>query len=522
MESDKRMVLDKISKEMIFDYYKYSVVLEPNIITASQNVIKYETKDSFIWLINPNDIELDIYSLEKLDNINNYVYEIEGIWACIIQNKLGNEFRAITSIQNELPWYYSNELKGIIANNIFLVAKLLKYIEINHRAISSFLAFDFCYFGETFLKNVEKSYGGDILYLSNNKVKIIGCDLQKWLGFDGSISNRNLILETFVNSVDKYLQDSYPQINLTGGSDSRAILAAALVSGRDFTLFTGTSSIVSKRDIHTAEVIAKIIDKKHYEIDASDVNLDSIDSAIEKVAIQTNAEFTPRNWIIHYKEYVHDSDKLRHISRLKGYRGEYFKGFYKGPSGSVDVYFNRHSYFINKKYRSIIYELYRERYLFYKNLSGINANELFYHRERDNFWVSCNIRTHINYSKIYTPFSDNRLLSLGYRFTGGIKECKLHESALNLLPPKLRNIPTSASQLTIYYHQLQKKFQKNKSHSIFLTADYLQENIDYDLLSEVVQRKIIESLIDQYRLKGLNSNIVHKMFAISYFFNLIK
>ena len=496
------------------------VMVKGEIFPAS-HIKKYETVNSFIWLINPNEIEINIDELEKLDNVKNYVYEINGVWACIIKSKHGNQFRAITSINNELPWYYSLESNGIIANNIFLIAKYLDSIEMNFRAVSSFLAFDFCYAGETYLKKVKKSYGGDILYISNESIKIVECDLQKWLGFDESISDRNLVLEAFLHSVNKSLKNRNARISITGGSDSRAILAAALASGKDFSLMTGTSSTVDRRDIRVADLIAKLTQKKHYRINAGNIKLKNLEDVLEEMAIKTNVEFTPRNWLIFYKEYALDSENQMNVTLLQGYRGEIFKGFYKGFGGSVDAYVNRYLSLLNNKYKTLTNELIQEKYSYYKNLSGINADELFYHRERDNFWASCSIKTRMNYCKVCTPFSDNELLSLAYRFNGGIKESKLHESVFSLLPKEIKNLPTSSNRIGWIYNNFQKRFKKQQRHSSYLKPDFLQKKIEYELLSEIIPLATMESLIYKYNLKGLNSDIVHKMFAISYFYRLI-
>lgn len=512
---------NSISFEKIEKVYKFSLLVKNEEIYASKYIKKYETENSYIWLINPNEIELDISKIEKLDNIKNYVHDIDGIWACIIKNKSGKGIRAISSIHNELPWYYSAELKGIIANNLFLVTDNLKKLELNFRAVSSFLAFDFCYGGETFLNGINKSYGGDILYISNDAIKVVGCDLQKWLGFDESISDRNLVLEAFLRSVEKSLDGSNPQISLTGGADSRALLAAALNSSKDFSLMTGTSSTVDKRDIVVADLIAKMINKEHYKIDASNVNAGKTEDILKEVAISTNFEFTPKNWLIFYKEYAFDKENLIHVSRIKGYRGEFFKGFYKGLGGSIDSYLNRHSFFLNNKYKNQVYELIQDRYSFYKNLSGLYVDDLFYHRERDNFWVSCNIKTHINYCKIITPFSDSKLLGLGYRFVGGIRNSKLHETSFKLLPSKIQKIPTSSGQINRIYNHYIKKIKRQPKHSYYLDPGFIQDNISYELLNEIVPQKTIELLLSQYNLKGLNSDIVHKLFAVSYFYNYL-
>jgi hypothetical protein len=510
-----------MSIDEIVKFYKYSILFSNNQIYSSDFIINYETKKSFIWLINPNEIEINFNKLERLDNINNYVHEIDGIWACIIKDKNKNEYRAITSIHNELAWYYSNEKKGLLANNIFLLAKYLDNIKLNLTAISSFISFDFSYAGETFLQNVNKSYGGDILYFNEKGIIIKSCDLQKWLGFDNSITNDKVILDAFLNSVSNSLNNKNTQISLTGGADSRAILGAALASGKTFSLMTHSSSSVDKRDIAVPKTISKLINKDHFSIDANGIELDDLNLALREMAIKTSCEFTPRNWLIFYKENLISTNNLNKITRIQGYRGEFFKGFYKGTPSGFLPYIKRHNYFLNEKHKKLLEDLITEQYLLYEKIDRTNANDLFYQRERDNFWVSCNIKTRLNYYKIFTPFADNHLLSLAYRFKGGIRNTGLHHNAIRLLPENVRNISTSSTRLSWIYYNIKKRYFKQKFYNSYLNPDFINKNIDYDLLATIIPEKILKKLLNDYSTKRLNTDIIHKMFAVSYFNELI-
>lgn len=508
----------KLLTKKTYLYYKYSSLLYDSKVTGSPSVQFFETANSKIWVINPNYTSIDLSLLEKLDNVKYSVHEINGIWACIIQDKINNSFRVITSINNEQPWYYLNSKIPAVANNIFLLRPYIQEVKPNYRAISSFLSFDFCYGGETFLSDVKKSYGGDIIYLNNNKLKIVSADLNNWLGFDESISDRKVILDAFISATDKILKQQPAQITLTGGSDSRAILAASLYTKNNFTFMTGTSSSTDKKDITIARKISKRLGIKHYEVDESKSKISDLDAAIEEIAIKTNAEFIPRNWVMLYKEYAMHADELNGLSRLMGYRGEIFKGF---PLNAIKSFDNK-SFFINKDFKNELKDLLFNRFNTYKELSSLNVNELFYQRERDHFWVSCNIKSYQNYCHIYTPFSDNNLLSLGYRFRGGIKNSKLHESALELLPENIKNLPFQSSLLNRAIRHYKKKFFSNINYDSMLKPDYLSQNFNMDIINKVITNEMFNFTTKEYRKKGFYDDIVHKMFAVSYFFKLIE
>ena len=504
------------NKTLNFD--KYALIFDGNEISCGLGFSKYETENSIIWLANPNNDSIKLTDLEKLDNKQYHVYDIKGIWSCLIKDKSEGNYRAITSIQNELPWYYSLETEIRLSSNIFLLTSYLSNSAINYEAISSFLAFDFCYNGETFLKNIKKTYGGDILLFKSRSINIQGCDITKWLGFDASISDNKLILEHFIKNVENPIKENEAQITLTAGSDSRAILGAAYFSGQDFTLMTGAASSTAYRDIKIASKIASILGKKHLKIDESKREINNINEAIEKVAIQTSALFIPRNWLLFYKEYMLNTGYLQNVTRLMGYRGEFFKGFYTNLSATI----SRKTFLLRKNYSNKLIETINERFNYYKNISSVNAYELFYHRERDNFWVSSNIRTMLQSGcKVYTPFSDNDLLKLGYRFEGGIKKINLHKLAIDLLPNQVKEIPTSNNKLTFVSRYIYHKIFNHNDYNFFLRPKFIKQNLNYDLLNEIMTVKEINSLISKYQLMGNHDTLVHKLFAVNYFFTLI-
>ena len=131
----------KMSKTgVVFDAYKYALLLKDGQVLHSDGVEKFETPTSFIWLINPNNDSLDLSLIESLDNDNSHVWEINGTWSCIIQNRSNNSFRAISSIHNELSWYYSVDHPNIISNNLVLLSAQSGLNSIDQTGVASFLA----------------------------------------------------------------------------------------------------------------------------------------------------------------------------------------------------------------------------------------------------------------------------------------------------------------------------------------------------------------------------------------------
>jgi len=156
--------------DISIDSYKFAVLYNNGEVECNNNVSKHETEKSIIWIVNPTDENLNLSDIENLDNKKKFVNEISGAWACLIKNKQNNSFRVISSINNELPWYYTVNSPFLISNNIFLILNHLQKYDINYNAIASYLTFDHTFGGETFLNQIRKVYGGDIIYLSEQSI----------------------------------------------------------------------------------------------------------------------------------------------------------------------------------------------------------------------------------------------------------------------------------------------------------------------------------------------------------------
>jgi len=500
------------------DNYKFSLILNNETLEYNDIVKKYETENSIIWIVNPNEESLNIFDLENLNNKRKFVHEVEGIGSCIIKDKKTKEFRAMSSINNELPWYYTTTKPYIIANNIFLIIKQLKSYDTNYNAIASYLSFDHTFGGETFLNQIKKVYGGDIIYLTNENIEIISNNLEKWLGFDNSINHPCTITDTFISEVNKSLRDPYPEIALTGGSDSRAILAGALLTNKKFTFMTGTAASVDKRDIKIAKSLARKLNIEHKTVDASKRKIGDIEKILDQITIETNAEFLPRNYIIFHKEYVMAQNTYNGVGRLKGYGGEIFKGFYDDVNKTI----KKKTAILNQNYSDKVQSFITDIYMNYVNINKINSANLFYQRERSHFWVGSNIRASLSYCKIYNPLQQPQLLALGYRFEGGIEKSNLHYNMMQKLPEGIKNIPVNYSKIAFIIHRiLNTKFIKKVDYNYFLHPDFLKKNINYELLEQLIPKQKIDILINIYATRGLYDDLLHKMFAVSNFFKLI-
>ena len=498
--------------------YKYSTLVYNNKCERTECVQYRETDTSFIWLINPNQEQINIHDIEKLDNINFFAHEIEGIWACILQDKNTKIFRAISSVNNEMPWYYSHKPPFIISNNIFLIAELSGLKEPNEIGIATFISFDHTFAGETFIKGITKSYGGSIITFNEKSMNIKNDNLEKWLGFDNSIRNLNILADKFIEEVDKSLRDKNPEITLTGGADSRIILAAGLKTKRKFKLMTGIPPSVDKLDINISTKIAKELNLEHIKTDASKRQIANLDEVLERMTIETNAEFIPRNWLIFYKEFVMDQDNLKHRSKLLGYGGEIFKGFYTNLTRTLNVKTN----ILMPNIKKNVFDNAMNIYNRYYKINKENSLNLFYQRERSHFWVPMNIRTTLSYCKCYIPLMSPSLLGLGYRVEGGIKNSNLHEKMLDSLPEVIKKLPSNYNKVNLIWKYLKRTYIKiNIEKDTSLKPNFLRNNINFELFKNILTENKINNMIDKYESRGFNASELHKLFAISNFFKIL-
>jgi len=492
--------------------HNYSLLLSQGEVYYSDDIEVHETKNSKIWLINPNSASLNLDEVERIDNEKCNIFDYGSMWASLIKDKETGKFRAISSTNNEFSWYYSDSDSNILSNNIFLLASQIKNIELDYGSIAEFLALNLIVGGYSFIKGIRKSYGGDIIYLGDEKVKVKSIDLTRWLAFDDSINDRKLFVDQFAEIVDKSIENNNTQITLTAGMDSRAVLAGALLTQKKFAVMTGAASGINKNDLIISKKIANLLNLEHVLVNHGKDKGPSIEIMLESAALVTNAEFIPRNWILYYKEYILNKDKIKGLHRILGYGGEVFKGKDREVLSSAK---NKITNF-NKDPANLVFERVSACYNNYKKLSTRDAKEIYHLREKFQFWEAVNIRAYSNSCKNFCPLSDPNLLAYGFRFKGGIKNVNLHQTLFNTLPNNIQRIKINHSRLVKIISRIKnRKLSRYVDYNYFLTPDYLEKNINADIINNIIDYSYVKKMINQYRLRGVNSDLLHKFLAVS-------
>jgi len=483
-------------------------------VDADDGIEFHETEDSRIWIVNPLHRKFDLKLMENLDNTTKHTWEIPGIWSVLIQDKKNNQFRALTSINNEIPWYYSKDFSGILSTSLHILSFQTGLKEPDPISICSYISMDWSVGGYTFIKGIRKSFGGSIIHtgLSIFEKHI---DFNAWLGFDNSIDNVDILVKVMVDIMRETLDCSSPEIGLTAGVDSRALVAAALMSGMPFKTTTGISPTGDQIDARVAQKISRILRIEHLLVNASDREAPSFEEIYKFFTLIFDAEYNALNYVIHYKEFLLGP---KGITRILGYGGEFFTGFYFNVRKRLLLKLTR----FNKKTSEEVLQRIDLRYQKMKHLSERDARDLFYQRERDLFWVSSNIRALLPYRRVFTPFRDPRLLFWAYRFKGGIRACKLHEALILKLPTEIQKIAINRGKLLTQYNKIARRLWLNINYDLLADPQHLLKIIKPDIFNKILEEKVIKKMIRSYSNHyPATAGTLHKMLGIQYFFNSI-
>lgn len=501
----------------IYSLDKFTILLKDNEIFCANGVEVYETEKSKIWLINPNKIKINLEDLAKIDNESFLSTDIDGMWAFILKDKYSNKWKICSSINNEYCWYYSTRSNIIISNNIFLVSYYSGLSELDFTSIGCFLSLECVENGFTFIKNIYKNFGGDIIYLYNRKFKIAKLNLEKVFYFDNSINNKNIIFDTYFNSIKSFIQNRNIQVALTAGSDSRAVLAGVLHNTSDFKIFTGVSSTVSKRDIDISSRIAKNLVIEHIKTDASKQSTEiTTDEILYDVGLQTSCEYMSSNWILYYLEYIKKFNFFENTSRLMGYE------LLKPRSNYISLSLRKLN-MLKKNYKDHIMDRIITDYNNLFSISNVYVDNLYDLRNKYPNWAGVNTRAYSQYYPIFNPLADINTLKLAFRFVGGFGALNFHENIYNFLPPNIKQIPINypkvISKLLKFYR---KYIYSPKDYNYHLKPEFLRKNLNLDLLNVIIPANQILKMISKYESRGLYRVFLLNLNSVSYFHKILQ
>ncbi len=216
----------------------------------------------------PDKIHSDIYS------------DIDGHYVILAFNKAANVFSIITDRLGMLHLYYRYNKDGTVffSTSSRLLASLICFPGLDHRACLEFAATGMMFEKRTFYKGIKKFGSGtinsiDLNFLDGNnsfstrKIWAYGKNMGEPVNSMGEA--KNLLAKSLVATL-KGVTDKYPHpvCDLTGGFDSRMVMAGLLASTGCFdTITAGKKS----RDAEIAAKIAAAFGLNHNCIDSEEL-----------------------------------------------------------------------------------------------------------------------------------------------------------------------------------------------------------------------------------------------------------
>jgi hypothetical protein len=94
---------------------------------------------------------------------------------------------------------------------------------------------------------------------------------------------------------------------------------------------------------------------------------------------------------------------------------------------------------------------------------------------------------------------------------------------LNTLPKEIRRIPINRSPLIrVVLKSIRKGIRKKNDFNVYLKPDFLKKEINYGIFEKIISENKVLTLIDNYEKRGLSAELLHKLYAISCFKELLQ
>lgn len=238
--------------------------------------------------------------LAKLYKANNleFICDIEGSFSLAIYDKVKNEICLVSDKIGSRPLYYCHVLdRFLFASEVKAILKCDEVEKkLNREAIADFLILGFLLGDKTLVNNV--SVLGPATILTYNISSNITSTESYWsLGelFSPKLNRSKESLyeemeDSFSNSVNGYLRDDCVNMfSLSGGLDSRAVLAAARFDGFDASTYT--LGVQGCADQKIANCLASIVNLDHTFLEMNRDYLNDFVNNIKKMVRLTDGMY---------------------------------------------------------------------------------------------------------------------------------------------------------------------------------------------------------------------------------------
>lgn len=145
--------------------------------------------------------------------------------------------------------------------------------------------------------------------------------------------------DSYFRSLTHFLRDGMePVLGLTGGIDTRAIIAALRANGLPPDLITWLGNYMPEREVPLVEALVQYLGGAHRYVNASEIRTDSVYKLVKAIASRNVGNYRGHAKLTsHMFRLVEDKE---HAVFIRGYGGEILRGFYnvsRSPMQNVSV-----------------------------------------------------------------------------------------------------------------------------------------------------------------------------------------
>lgn len=264
------------------DNEKYSVTWKGYVYTANNQ----NGNDSINTFLN----KIDTCGLNKAIKI------LRGHFLIIIENKKTSNKYIFIDNAGFYKIFYTNKLISDSFLELIKENKTNFDNEMSPLGLIEFLSFGKTHNGRTFLKNINLLGYNEVLVIKNDQIKIE----YKNLHFD---HKQSIDIYTHFNQMKKSLQNKHVNLDITGGADTRLIIAMMEYLDIDYDI--SISGPDNHPDVKTARVIAQYLKK---DLIISRHNINNIENEISDVFNFTDGY---GNFIDYHRGLIHEAKRKK-------------------------------------------------------------------------------------------------------------------------------------------------------------------------------------------------------------------
>jgi asparagine synthase (glutamine-hydrolysing) len=253
------------------------------------------------------------------DKIRNFISETDGEYIIGIFDK--NKFLIFNDPLGRLPLYYfKNEENFFLSRDIGVLNKIIQKKEIDLEGILEYLIFMYPIDNKTLIKNVQRSFPGEIFEFKNGKIKIY--KIFEWnfeekqnISYKKSLE---ILYENFIeglkNRVENF-KDFNLILGLSGGFDSRIVFLG--LKKLNFNFYPVTFVDPDKKHLKDLFVSKKIAEISKMNLRIFDIKEFKLESIKELIEIKGGLNYAEMGFLI---------DFLKEAKKTYGEKSIYFTG----------------------------------------------------------------------------------------------------------------------------------------------------------------------------------------------------